>query len=246
MATRRALRVAALGGACLAVACVTWRGRVSPTLEAAMERRDPLAVADALEALIAEGQDSPADREYAYAAVTRDEGDTAAYAFARAILTGRFVQQRGLLGASLVGDVEDWALRSRELDPTFRDGAATRLLGTLWVLAPASLLGHGDSERGLELLVALVRDHPDRIENHLRLAEAYVALHDPEPAGPHLCVCLADSASLRRDEQELLEQLVAVAGTPSCPTSSRPLSAPRRRRRRAAPARGSTAPRAAR
>jgi hypothetical protein len=219
MATRRALRVAALGGACLTVACATGGGRVSSTLEAVVERQDPLAVADALEALIAEGEDSRADREYAYRAVTRDEQGTAAYAFARAIVTGRLVQQRGLLGASLVGDVEDWALRSRELDPAFRDGAATRLLGTLWVLAPASLLSHGDSERGLELLQSLVRDYPGGIENHLRLAEAYVALHDPAPAEPHLCLCLADRTALRRDEQQLLDQLVAVAGTPHCPES---------------------------
>ena len=219
MATRRVLRVAALGGACLAVACATSRARVSPVLKAAVDRRDPLAVADALEALIAEGADTPADREYAYTAVTRSEQDTAAYAFARATVTGRLVQRRGLLGASLVGDVEDWALRSSELDPAFRDGAAARLLGTLWVLAPASLVEHGDSERGLELLAALVRDHPDQIENHLRLAEAYVALHDPAPAEPQLCVCLANKAALRRDEQKLLDELVAVAGTPRCPTS---------------------------
>jgi hypothetical protein len=218
MATRRVLRIAALGSACLAVACAAWRARVSPAIEAAAQRRDPLAVADALEALIAEGKDSPADREYAYSAVTRDEEDTAAYAFARATVTGRLVQQRGLLGASLVGDVEDWALRSRELDPAFRDGAATRLLGTLWVLTPASLLGHGDSERGLELLAELVREHPDRVENHLRLAEAYVVLNDPAPAETHLCVCLAGEAALRHDEQQLLDQLIRVAGAPRCPT----------------------------
>jgi hypothetical protein len=166
------------------------------------------------------GEDSAADRERAYTAVRHDEEDTAAYAFARAIVTGRLVQQRGLRGAILVGDVEDWALRSRELDPRFRDGAATRLLGTLWVLAPASLLEHGDSERGLDLLVALVREFPGQVENHLRLAEAYVALHDPVPAEPHLCVCLAERAALRPDEQQLLDQLVTAAGSPPCLAAS--------------------------
>jgi len=218
MVTRRALRVAALGGACLAMACATARAPVSPALEAAVEHRNSLAVADALEALIAEGEDSPADREYAYEAVTRAEEDTAAYAFARAIVTGRLAQQRGLLGASLVDDIENWALRSRALDPAFRDGAATRLLGTLWVLTPATFLQQGDSERGLALLESLVREYPGQPENHLRLAEALVALHDPGPAEPHLCVCLADKAALRRDEQRLLDDLVVVAGTPHCPT----------------------------
>lgn len=219
MPPRRARRLALLGGACLVAACVTGRPPVSPALEAAAERQDPLAVADALEALIAEGEDSQADREYAYRAVTRVEQDTAAYAFARATVTGRLVQERGLLKAGLVGDVEKWALRSRELDPGFRDGAATRLLGTLWVLAPASLLARGDSERGLALLESLVRKYPGGIENHLRLAEAYIALHDPAPAESHLCFCLENAAALRRDEHRLLHDLVNLAGTPRCPTS---------------------------
>ena len=112
--------------------------------------------------------------------------------------------------------MERWALRSRTLDPDFRDGAATRLLGTLYVAAPASFLEHGDSEQGIEMLEQLVQEHPDAVENHLRLAEAYIALSDPEPAAPHLCVCLAQRAALRRDDQQLLDQLVATAGTPDC------------------------------
>jgi hypothetical protein len=192
---------------------------VSPSLVAAAERRDPLAVADALEALIAEGEDSPADREYAYQVVASHEADTADYAFARATVAGRLVQERGLLAANMVGEVEKWAMRSRELDPGFRDGAATRLLGTLWVLAPASLLSHGDSERGLELLEGLARKYPQSAQDHLRLAEAYIALHDPEPAVPHLCFCLANEAALRPDEQKLLLQLLVAAGTPHCLSS---------------------------
>jgi hypothetical protein len=33
-----------------------------------------------------------------------------------------------------------------------------------------------------------------------RATEAYIALHDPAPAEPHLCVCLADQAASRGDE----------------------------------------------
>jgi hypothetical protein len=220
MGSRRARRLAALASAWLALACATLRPQLSPRLEAAAKSGDALAVADALEALIGEGKDTAADREYAYQVVTRKEEDTAAYAFARATVTGRLVQERGLLGASLVSEVEKWAMRSRELDPGFRNGADTRLLGTLWVLAPASLLSHGDSERGLELLEALVKQYPDSAQDHLRLAEAYISLHDPEPAQPHLCFCLANEAALRGDEQRLLRQLLKVAGTPHCPASS--------------------------
>jgi hypothetical protein len=215
MAAERALRLATVAGVVLA-ACAGPRGPVNPELRAVAQRRDALAISDALEALIAVGKDTPTDREYAYQAVNAHAQDTAADAYARAAVTGRLVQLRGLLGASLIGDVEHWGMRSRELDPTFRDGAATRLLGTLYVIAPSSFLKHGDSEQGLELLEQLEAAHPEVLENHLRLAEAYIALGDHAPAEPHLCVCLANRSALRPDEQQLLDQLVRVTGAPDC------------------------------
>jgi hypothetical protein len=193
------------------------RPPVHAELAAAGQSGDALAVSDALEALIAQGQDTPADREYAYELVQRAPQDTAAYLFARAAVTGRLVQLRGLRGADLVGDVEHSARRSRELDPNFRDAAATRLLGTLYVIAPAMLLQHGNSEKGLELLEGLVRARPDVLENHLRLAEAYISLGDPAPAFPHLCRCLMHRAALRPDDQLLLDQLIAAARPLPCP-----------------------------
>jgi hypothetical protein len=202
----------------LAAGCATLvRGSVSPELKEVAERHDALVTADALEALIERDADSPADREFAYQAIQTPEEDTAAYAFARAVVTGRLVQSRGLRGASQVGEVESWAMRSRELDPDFRDGAATRLLGTLYVIAPATFLKHGDSETGLELLEQLTEQQPGVPENQLRLAEAYIALGDAEPAAPHLCASLAQRNALRRDDQKLLDHLVATAGLPDCP-----------------------------
>jgi hypothetical protein len=210
---------------CLALAsgCASRRAPVHRELMAA-ENGDALAVSDALEALIAAGQDTPADRAYAYELVSEHHEDTAATMFARADVIGRQVQQRGLLGANLVPEIERAARRSRELDPNFRDGAATRLLGTLYVIAPAAVLEHGDSEQGLELLEGLVAAHPEALENHLRLAEAYIALRDPTPALPHLCLCLAGKDTLRRDEQILLTHLFMDAGSPRCgpPTASAP------------------------
>jgi hypothetical protein len=216
MAAESLRRVACVVGLCLVAACATTHGSADPQLAAAAKGNDALAVSDALEALIAEGKDTPADREYAYQIVSVETEDTAAATFGRAAVTGRLVQQRGLLGASLVGDVERWARRSRELDPNFRDGAATRLLGTLYVVAPSSFLAHGDSEAGVELLEGLVRDHPSSLENHLRLAEAYIALGDPAPAAPHLCTCLEGRTSLRPDDQQLLDQLLVTADLPPC------------------------------
>jgi hypothetical protein len=195
---------------------------VHSQLSAAGDRHDALAVSDALEVLIAAGEDTPADRQYAYDVVRVQEADTAASMFARAAATGRLVQQKGLPAAHLVSEIERCARRSRDLDPDFRGGAATRLLGTLYVMAPAVFLQHGDSEAGLQLLEGLVQTHPGVLENHLRLAEAYIALGDPAPAGPHLCRCLAGQSALRLDDQKLLHQLIDDAGLPPCaPTTSR-------------------------
>ncbi len=196
--------------------CMTVREPTHPQLATVAEQGDALALSDALEALIAAGQDTPRDREYAYQMVRKDQTDTAAAAFARAAITGRVVQLKGLRAAHLVASVEREARHSRELDPNFRGGAATRMLGTLYVIAPATLLEHGDSETGLQLLEDLTAAHPEVPENHLRLAEAYVTLHDPDPAAPHLCFCIAHRTQLRPDEQQLLKELLDEAGAPSC------------------------------
>lgn len=211
--TLAALAVASVGCG------VTTAGPLHATLETVAKGHDAAALADALEALIAEGKDTTRDREFAYdAAVRAPEEPTAAYAFARGAIVGRLVQARGMLGAGMVRDVERWAQKSRRLDPAFRDGAATRMLGTLYVLAPSAWLDHGDSEQGLELLEGLVKAYPKAPENALRLAEAYLALGDPAPATPHLCRCLAAKAALRRDDQSLLDHLLQDAGRPTCPS----------------------------
>ena len=215
---RNAVRTAVVLLACLALmtACAVRRTPAHPELATLAAQGDDLALADALEALIAQGADTPADREYAYAVVRRHDDDTVTSTYARAVVTGRLVQQKGLRAANLVPEIERFARRSRELDPTFRDGAATRLLGTLYVIAPGTLLRHGDSETGLDLLEGLAAAHPEVLENHLRLAEAYITLGDPAPAAPHLCHCLAQESALRGDEQLLLARLAASAGPFTC------------------------------
>ena len=65
-----------------------------------MEDGDALALSDALEALIAAGLATLADRQYALAIVRTQDADTAAAAFARAAITGRVVQEEGLRAAS--------------------------------------------------------------------------------------------------------------------------------------------------
>jgi hypothetical protein len=176
-----------------------------------------LALADALEALVARSADSHADRQYSYQRVRTLPVATAADALGRAIIAGRLAQISGLAAPTLVAEVERYAGRSAELDPAFRAGAAQRLLGTLYVMAPAALLSHGDSESGLALLQGVVQRFPEYVTNRLRLAEAYVSLGDPAPARPHLCYCVAHRAALRPDEQKLLQELRAQTQLDHCP-----------------------------
>lgn len=178
--------------------------------------RDAVALCEALEVLIDQERDRRADREFAYDQVREYSEETAAYYYARASITGRLVQERGLLGAPQIREMEAAAEKSRALDPKYQNGAAARLLGTLYVFAPATLLEHGDSETGLEILEELTEEMPDIPQNHLRLAEAYIALSDPQPAQPHLCRAIAEKAKLRPDEQRLVDQLVRTIGPVTC------------------------------
>jgi hypothetical protein len=191
-------------------------GGVHAELAEVAARRDPAALCEALEVLIDRRKDRRADRQYAYEQIRQFSEETAAYYYSLASITGRLVQDRGLLGMPLVPAMERAAERSRELDPSYKGGAATRLLGTLYVFAPATVLEHGDSEIGLELLEELTEDRPEVVENHLRLAEAYIALNDPEPAQPHLCRSLAQKTALRPDDARLLDQLVRTSGPVRC------------------------------
>lgn len=197
-------------------ACSVLRPPGYDAFKTAIGHGSAIEVYDALEALIAEGDDTREDRKLAFKAVRDKNEDTAEFQFAWAALAGRVVQQRGLLAVDLVSDVESHARRSVELDPHFRDGAAIRLLGTMYVIAPASFLEYGNSELGLEMLEGLVAAYPGNPENHLRVAEAYIALNDPEPSRPHLCACLAVEDSMRGEDQILLRNLVADAGNMKC------------------------------
>lgn len=202
---------------CVLAGCGIVHWSAHADLIAMAEQGDPLVLSDTLELLIAFGDDTSTDRSFAYEEVKKLPADSAAEAYARANVTGRYVQNKGYRAVHLLKDVEKYARRSRELDPGFRDGAATLLLGTLYVLAPSPFLEHGNSEVGLEMLEELVDQHPEAVENHLRLAEGYLALGDPEPAFDHLCLCLARAEALRPDDAALLEHLVADTDGLTCP-----------------------------
>jgi len=173
-------------------------------------------VYERIEALIDAQKDNKQDREDAYALVVKQADTSPEYYFARAAVAGRLAENRGLQALGLVTETEDYARKVRAIAPDYREGAATRMLGTLYVLAPPSLVKHGDSETGLELLEAEVKAHPERLISRLRLAEAYIALGDPEPAKEHLCVVQRGEATLSDGDRRLLTKLVADSGKLEC------------------------------
>jgi Tetratricopeptide repeat len=190
----------------------------TPTLrpELAKAATSALALSDALEDLIAQGKDTEEDRDAAYDLVKMLPAETAGDAFGHAAIAGRAAEKKGATSlfssernpTTLVSEAERFARLSREKDPDFRDGAATRMLGSLYVLAPADMLKHGDSEDGLAMLEQLATQKPNVPQNQLRLAEAYIALQDKDSARKPLCKAVEMRASLRRDDQALLDKLV--------------------------------------
>lgn len=210
---RRMLLAAILAAASAGPGCKPKADLNNPSFA---DTRSAVEVYERLEALIDAQKDTKQDREDAYALVLKQADTSPEYFFARAAVAGRLAENRGLQALGLVTETEDYARRVRAADPDFREGAATRMLGTLYVLAPPSLVKHGDSETGLELLEAEVKAHPDRLVSQLRLAEAYIALGDPEPAKDHLCIVRRSEARLSAGDRRLLGKLLADAGKIEC------------------------------
>ena len=185
---------------------------VAPTDAPAPAPEDPMEVYEGLEAKIAEGSDTEDDRKDALERVRAIEDDgSPQYAFARAAIVGRVAELRGIKAGKLVTEAEQYAKLSMDRDPQWRDRAAARMLGTLWVMAPGRLLEHGDSETGISMLEELAESAPDVVENQLRLGEAYLFFGDPESAGEPLCRARAGRDALRPDEAALLDKLIAEA-----------------------------------
>lgn len=175
--------------------------------------RSALDVLHALEEDIAHGREQARDRESAFQeAAALPDDQTADYAFARAALAGRLAERRGAGAGKLVGEAERWARLALERDPAYDDGAATRMLGSLYVMAPRRLVEHGDAEVGLSMLESLVAEHPAQPRNHLRLAEALVFSGDVDSARDPLCMALRHQEAFRPDEQKLLASLVEESG----------------------------------
>lgn len=214
---RLTLFVAALASMA-ALACKP-KGTVDPTIAEAPA--DAWAIHEALEQRIATTGANDAERAAALDKVrTAPDDQSAAYAYARASVAGRVAEGRGLKALALLEEMREWSETSIERDAAFMDMAATRMLGTLHVLAGQHIKS-GDSERGLELLESVLDAHPEHAVNHLRVAQGYIVLGDPEPALELLCVAIAKRAELTAEEQKLLDGLIGdVGGEVSCEGAS--------------------------
>jgi len=173
---------------------------------------DAWAVHERLEAQIAGPGAREAERKAALETIrTAPDDGSARYAYARASVAGRLAETRGLKALKLLDEMKHWAEQSIERDPSYDEMAATRMLGTLHALAGQHFEG-GDSELGLELLESVVAAHGDVARNHLRLAEGYIALGDPESAFDSLCAAVAGREQLDAEEQALLDGLLEDIG----------------------------------
>ena len=218
MRSERWRRSAVLLCLLLAAGCATLRpGSVNPELKAVAQRNDALVTADALEALIERDADSPADREFAYEAIQTPEEDTAAYAFARATVTGRLVQQPRPAGrepGGRGGELGDAQPRARSGFPRRSgDPAARHALRDRARHPPRARRFRAGARAARGAGGAATRTCPRTSCGWRRPTSRSAIRSRPRRTCARR---LAQRNALRRDDQQLLDHLVATAGTPDC------------------------------
>ncbi len=101
--------------------------------------------------------------------------DTAEVHYYASLCMGARAQAKTVEGLDLVERMLAEAKRTLELDSKILHGGAHRLLGGIYLRAPAWPASVGDLDAALEHLEAAVAIAPDWAENHLLLAEALLA-----------------------------------------------------------------------
>lgn len=130
--------------------------------------------------LLAERQTLQDDREklaqegvsFAEMALSRGAGDDGAVHYYLAANLGLAVRDHVTLAFANLGRLEAEMKRALELSPNLDDGGPMRLLGALYLKAPAWPNGIGDMDKALELLEQAVKEHPEHPLNRLFLAQA--------------------------------------------------------------------------
>lgn len=121
---------------------------------------------DKREKLAAEGVD------FAEAAVAEGGGSDGEVHYYLAANLGLAVREHITVAVQNLGRLEDEMKQAAALSPDIDDGGPLRLLGALYLKAPAWPNGVGDSDKALALLKKAVAKHPEHPLNHLFYAQA--------------------------------------------------------------------------
>jgi tetratricopeptide (TPR) repeat protein len=85
---------------------------------------------------------------------------------------GLAIREQITLAIENLSRLEDEMKRAMDLSPDIDDGGPLRILGALYLKAPAWPNGIGDPDKALELLEKAVKKHPGHPLNHLFYAQA--------------------------------------------------------------------------
>ena len=109
---------------------------------------------------------------FAEAALAQGGGDDGAVHYYLAVNLGLAVREHITLAMENLGRLEGEMKQAEALSPDIDDGGPLRILGTLYLKAPAWPNGIGDRDKALELLGKAVKEHPGHPLNHLFYAQA--------------------------------------------------------------------------
>ena len=109
---------------------------------------------------------------FAEAALAQGAGDDGAVHYYLATNLGLAVREHIILATENLGRLETEMKRAVALNPGIDDGGPLRILGMLYLKAPAWPNGIGDRDKSLELLEKAVKEHPGHPLNHLFYAQA--------------------------------------------------------------------------
>jgi hypothetical protein len=89
-----------------------------------------------------------------------------------AVNLGLAIREHITLAYKQIDRLEQELKKALELSPDEDSGGPARILGMLYLKAPAWPKGIGDSDKALEMLAEVVRKHPEHPLNHLFYAQA--------------------------------------------------------------------------
>lgn len=102
---------------------------------------------------------------------------------------GKYGEAKGIFKSlSLVGPTKEEMNRVIQLDPNYEGGGAYRVLGRVYSKLP-SFFG-GDEKKAVENLLKAIEIQPDRLTNHVFLAETYLKMDEKDKAKEELTFVL--------------------------------------------------------